>query len=471
MNSKAASFIKNFSYTIASNLISLVVSTVVILIVPKLIGIDDYGYWQLYLFYISYVGFLHFGWNDGIYLRYGGKQYSELNEKLFFSQFYMLFFFQIFVAIILFTSARFIIKDDNKLFIIEMVACGLILLNTRYMLLYILQATNRIKDYSQIIIMDRLVYILLLLSFLAFGIRDYKLMIIADLIGKLVALIYSIYCCKNIIFLKISSFFLSFSETKENINVGIKLMFSNMASILIIGVVRFGIEQNWDVETFGKLALTLSISNLMMLFINAVGIILFPILRRTDVGKLSNIYCVMRDVLMVMLLGVLIINFPLKFVMTAWLPEYSDSLIYMTLVFPMFIYEGKMALLINTFLKTMRKEKQMLRINIISLMLSILVTILTSLVFKNLDLAILSIVMILAFRCVLAEIFISKLLGISLTKDILLEIMLTLIFVLAGWFINSWIAVLIYTFAYLIYLIIKRNDISITMKNFKLLMK
>lgn len=157
--------------------------------------------------------------------------------------------------------------------------------------------------------------------------------------------------------------------------------------------------------------------------------------------------------------------------MTAWLPEYSDSLIYMTLVFPMFIYEGKMALLINTFLKTMRKEKQMLRINIISLMLSILVTILTSLVFKNLDLAILSIVMILAFRCVLAEIFISKLLGISLTKDILLEIMLTLIFVLAGWFINSWIAVLIYTFAYLIYLIIKRNDISITMKNFKLLMK
>ena len=47
-------------------------------------------------------------------------------------------------------------------------------------------------------------------------------------------------------------------------------MFANIASMLIIGVVRFGIERSWDVETFGKVSLTLSASNLMMLFINAV---------------------------------------------------------------------------------------------------------------------------------------------------------------------------------------------------------
>lgn len=47
---------------------------------------EEYGYCQLHLFYSSYVGFLHFGWNDGIYLRYGGKNYIELDKKLFFFQ-------------------------------------------------------------------------------------------------------------------------------------------------------------------------------------------------------------------------------------------------------------------------------------------------------------------------------------------------------------------------------------------------
>ncbi len=41
-----------------------------------------------------------------------------------------------------------------------------------------------------------------------------------------------------------------------------------------------------------------------------------------------------------------------------WLPEYADSLQYMGILFPIVIYEGRMSLLINTYLKTIRKEKQ-----------------------------------------------------------------------------------------------------------------
>ncbi len=92
MNSKAIKIIRNFTYSFTSSLVSMIISSLVILIVPKLIGIKEYGYWQLYLFYSSYVGFLHLGWNDGIYLRYGGKKYDELDKRLFFSQFYMLLY-------------------------------------------------------------------------------------------------------------------------------------------------------------------------------------------------------------------------------------------------------------------------------------------------------------------------------------------------------------------------------------------
>ncbi|MBV1817953.1 hypothetical protein [Clostridium cochlearium] len=471
MNSKAVNFIKNFSYTLTSNLVSMLVSTLIILIVPKLIGVKEYGYWQLYLFYSSYVGFLHFGWNDGIYLRYGGKEYKELDKRLFFSQFYMLVISQLIIAAIISSFSFFIITDENRIFIFQMIALCLLFTNVRFMLLYILQCTNRIKEYAQITMIGRILYCSLIIVFLVVGVREYKLMIAADLIGRLISLSYASYSCRDIVFNKMSLFYFSFKEAFLNISVGIKLMFSNIASMLIIGNVRFGIERSWDVGTFGKVSLTLSISNLMMLFINAVGIIMFPILRRTDEKKLSNIYVTMRDFLMVILLGVLIAYYPLKVVLSAWLPKYSDSLMYMALVFPMCVFEGKMALLINTYLKTLRKEKLMLKINLISLGLSIIITFINTVLFKNLNLAIASIVVLLAFRCVLAEMFLSKILKISLCKDITIELTMTLIFILTGWFINSWLGVLLYAVAYIIYLAIKRKDITNTIKNIKLLMK
>lgn len=471
MNSKTISFIKNFSYTLSSNLISLIVSSLVVLIVPKLIGVEEYGFWQLYLFYSSYVGFMHFGWNDGIYLRYGGREYENLDKKLFFSQFVSLFISQLVIAVIIFVTSHFIADDGDRVFILQMVAITLVIMNTRTMLLFILQGTNRIKSYAQITMMDRIIYIILIVSLLLFGVREYKLMIVADIVGKFSSLLYGMYCCKDIVFQKISVFYLSLNETIENIRVGIKLMFANIASTLIIGVVRFGIERSWDVATFGKVSLTLSISKFAMLFINAVGIIMFPILRRTNEKKLPSIYGIMRDFLMVGSLGVLLFYYPFKIILSAWLTEYAESLMYMALLFPMFIYEGKMALLINTYLKTLRKEKVMLNINLISLALSLGMTLITTQLYRNLNLAVISIVLLLAFRAILAEVFLSKLLKISLVKDIVLELVLTLIFILSGWFIDSWYTVFVYGLGYIVYLIIKKKDITSTMYKLKVLLK
>jgi len=244
-------------------------------------------------------------------------------------------------------------------------------------------------------------------------------------------------------------------------------MFSNIASMFIVGVVRFGIERTWDVVTFGKVSLTLSISNLMITLINAVGIIMFPILRRTNQDNLPNIYLSMRTILMVVLLGLLIVYYPLKEILQIWLPQYADSLIYMALLFPMCVYEGKMALLINTYLKTLRKEKLMLTINVVSVLLSILLTTLMTLIFENLLLTILSIVVLLAFRSALAEVFISRILKVSVYKDTLLEMLMSTLFILISWFLNSWIGIVLYLCIYGVYLLVKRREIIGTFNKVK----
>lgn len=92
--------LKNISYTLSSNLLTFMVSVIVTLLLPKVLGITSYSYYQLYLFYVSYVGFLHFGWCDGIYLRYGGYDYNQLDKPTFRGQFYSFLFFQIIMSLI-----------------------------------------------------------------------------------------------------------------------------------------------------------------------------------------------------------------------------------------------------------------------------------------------------------------------------------------------------------------------------------
>ena len=75
--------LKNIVYSFSANLISLLISVFMVMIVPKYLSMEDYGLWQLFLFYFSYLGFLHFGWEDGIYLRYAGKNYNELDSRTF----------------------------------------------------------------------------------------------------------------------------------------------------------------------------------------------------------------------------------------------------------------------------------------------------------------------------------------------------------------------------------------------------
>jgi O-antigen/teichoic acid export membrane protein len=471
LGEKALNFLRNFSFTLTSNLIVMIVSALVVFIVPKLIGVEEYGYWQLFLFYSSFVPFLQFGWNDGIYLRYGGKEYSELDKGLFFSQFILLVISQLLIAVCLYFYSNYFILDSNKILIFQFTAFYLFLVNVRYMLLFILQGTNRIQEYAKITISDKILYCLLLIVFLVYGVRDYKLLIAADLVGKIISLSYAIYCCRDIVFRKLSTFYFSFKEIFYNISVGIKLMFSNTVSMLSIGVVRLGIERTWDVSTFGKVSLTLNISNFVMIFISAVGTVLFPVLRRVDAKELPSIYQNMRTLLMVILLGILIVYHPIKMVFLAWLPKYEDSLIYMALVFPMCVYEGKMSLLVNTYLKTLRKEKVMLIINLILLVLSVLITIITTQVSKSLNLTILSIVILLAFRSIIAEIYLSKILGIIIYKDIAIEIIMTLIFILVGWFVKSWVSVTLYPLTYIFYMVIKRKEFFSTIKTVKLLMR
>ena len=228
------------------------------------------------------------------------------------------------------------------------------------------------------------------------------------------------------------------------------------------------IENQWDIETFGKISLTISISNLLMVFIRAVAMVMFPTLRRINKDKLAAVYSTMRLGIMLPLLGMLIVYYPLKVVMSIWLPQYAESLKYMALLFPMCIFESKMSMLIETYLKTIRMEGWLLKINLITVSLSGVLAFITSHVLHNLTLAVLSIVILLAFRCVIAETVLSKKMNLDVKKLICLELVLVAVFIFASWYIDGIAGELVYLAFYLAYLFLQRHEIK---KNLKMVKK
>ena len=471
MNTKLRNILENITYTFTANILTMLISIIMTLILPKFLGVTDYSYYQLYIFFISYVGFFHFGWIDGIYLKIGGMEYNDLEKSNYVTQFWMLNLLEIIIAAIISIFALFTIKNIDKSFVlISTSVCGVITILRTY-LLFILQSTNRIKEYAKYTRVDRFIYFALVIVFLFLGFKNYKIILYIDIFSKLVALVLCANKMKDIVFGKLNISKNTLLEIFENIGIGIKLMLANIASTLIIGVVRFGIQKNWDIETFGKISLTLNISNLLMTFINAVAVIMFPLLRREEESNLPKIYVILRNTLMIFLYMMLIFYYPIKLILSTWLPQYADSLRYMALLFPICIYESKMSMLINTYLKSFRKEKSMLIINTISLILSLILTILSVFILNNLTWAILSIVFLLGFRCVIGELVLTKIMNILIYKDIILETVLTAIFIISSWFINNMFCSIIYTCFYLIYVFIKRKDIKRTILLFKKILR
>ena len=53
----------------ASNVVKLLAGALVAFVLPKLIGVSDYGYFKTFTLYATYVGLFHLGICDGIYLK------------------------------------------------------------------------------------------------------------------------------------------------------------------------------------------------------------------------------------------------------------------------------------------------------------------------------------------------------------------------------------------------------------------
>ena len=449
-----------FSYALAANVARSMVLLLTTFIIPKYFGtdIEQYGMQQIFVFYIGYVGICHLGLCDGLYLREGGTVYSELDNSKYSMQFRILFALLLSEAIVILLGFRLLGKYQY-FFIVLFISINLIIQNLCTYCDYILQATGEIRNFALAHIGGNILYSFLIIFLFVLNIINYKYLIVTYTISQFFILGIDVFKCRDIIFAAPCEISQGIREALTNIFVGFQLLVANIAANLINGVVRFGIQQNWSVAVYGQISLTISVSNVLLLFISAVSMVLYPILRRVENDKYDEIYKKLRNLLMVFLFGGMLFYYPFMCLVTAWLPQYIIGLQYMALLIPICCYSAKMSMLILTYMKVLRLERKILLVNIVTVIISMLSSILTCFMLKNLTIAMLSMVLNQMFRCIFAEWILSRYVQYKPNKDIVIEAIMVTIFIYCSWSIRGVTGTVLYGLAYVIYILLYKKEL------------
>ena len=163
---------------------------------------------------------------------------------------------------------------------------------------------------------------------------------------------------------------------------------------------------------------------------------------------------------MIVLFALLLCYYPVQWILSKWLPAYSESFKYMSILFPMCIFESKMALLVNTYMKAMRKEKQLMLANVMTVGLSLLLSLIGVYWIGSVELTMVFIVVLFAVRCLLCEQMLSRVLNINFWKDAAVELFMCVVFMATSTLLGPGISIPVYIVVYVVYLAYKKAGLQ-----------
>lgn len=431
--------------------VGLLASVITTLLLPKALGVEPYGYWQLFLFYSSYVGFFQFGLNDGIYLLLGGQTRAEVNKADIKAQYCVGLSVQLTIALVIVVASFVLPFSGERQFVLIATAAYLIIYNSSGFFGYLFQSLNETKLYSFSCILSRISFVAPVVFVVALKVDDFRVYIILQLIAQVISLGFCVWNSRIFLVSKKMSVRSAVALSVRSVRVGVKLMLANIASMLILGIFRFAVDFHWGIGQFAEISLSLSLTNFVLAFISQVSMVLFPALRSTESSEQAAVYSSLKSILLAFLPISLVVCWPMVWILSAWLPEYGEGLRYLGLLIPICVFDGQMSLLGTTYLKVLRGEKQLLLVNLLAVATSAVCVAIGVFCFGSLEMAIIGVVFAIGLRSVVAE---KKVAGELMVKSdgmLVAELALVVAFVLSAVFLSEMQSFVVIIILYTIY--------------------
>lgn len=364
--------VKNIISVTLSNILKLISSILIGFVIPKILGVTDYGYYKIFILYMTYVGLFHFGFIDGIYLKFGGVEYDKLDKLSFRYYFRFLLQLECVIAILGFAITLIFVEGEKK-FIFLMLFINLISVNTVTFFQFVSQITSRFKEYSSRIIILSFANILIVCLLYFFSLESYKIYIILIVLMNFILLFWYIYSYRDIVFGARTKFIEEKNEIYHFFKNGGILLLANLSTTLVLTVNKQIVEIFFSVDDFAIYSFAYSMLAIITVVVTAVSVVLYPTFKRIELQKLISKYSDLNRIIIFIVMIGLIGYFPLEYLIPRFLPEYTDSIIIFRIALPGLFFSSTISAIKHNYFKVLNKNNFYFYISFLVILLNIVI--------------------------------------------------------------------------------------------------
>lgn len=307
-----------------ANVINLIINLFTGFVLPKLLSVESYANIRLFQLYITYIGILHLGFADGMYLKYGGKNIKEIDNKEILSEFKTFKIFQFIVTIIA-LLVSILLKNYMLIF------CSIVILpiNVGNYLRNLYQAIGEFKKYSTFTnINTLLIFMINLILLLIVRTDNYYMYIVAYIV------VYFVYW---IIIERENGKIFKKEKTKsnrkyliENVKSGVFLMIGNFCNVIFTSIDRLFVQNLLGTIKFAFYSFAVSVENLMNVFVTPISTVMYNYLcNNKEKEKVISI----KKIILIFAAFIVSVVFGAKFAINLWIEKYNEAITVMIILF------------------------------------------------------------------------------------------------------------------------------------------
>ncbi len=369
-------------YSLGNGLL-LLFGFIQLLIIPKYLSVEGYGYWQLFMLYAGYLGLLHLGFINGIHIKWAGKGLVQVGSEIKIA-FRFLLLEQLILIIPLGLLLYFLLQPPFQ-WIGLMISIYAFIMNVANFFMWTSMAIRKFRLLTTVNVSRGLVFLLLIILLFVSGYLDYHRVIFAFLTASLLALLALAFWFRKYFWGEMPTISSLWAYGRENINIGIFVLLGNFVVVLFLTIDRLMVSSFFAIEQFAIYAFALMVAMIAYTFVRAVFQVFFPYLSGAAPELRTRAYQLGKPAIILSWAVGLALYFPLTKLVEFYLPHYVSSLPIMQLLLCTVGFGSLIQVLHVSYYMVYRKQREYFFWGVTALALSAILNLLAIKVWGTLE--------------------------------------------------------------------------------------
>lgn len=457
----------DFAKTGVKKVLSALITQAVILglsfitgfVMPKYMGPEKFGYWQIYIFYINFLNLFGLGFNDGFALFYGGFKFEDLPFKRVRSGMRVFYLYLLGVTAALLSVAPLFGAGPKKNIYITL-ALNVPLACLTFFVMTVFLSVNKTAVYNGLNFLMKALATVFFVALLLSGLTRPEIMMGAETAARIIVTLICLVIGRRFLFGRDVDYRLGVKEFSEKTRNGVHIMLGIIASTFIPVAGRLVVEHTHPIAEYGLYSFATSLLTIVITFTNTAGVVIFPVLKTLPEKHLPALYPKLSYICGNLIYVAFFVYVPFVILIRRFMPEYIPIFSYMHVLLSMCLPLGKVHLLIIPYFKALRHERAFLLLNTLGVAVMLASTLAAELVFNSVFAISVAMAITMFLWFAAAEAYIVKKMGKTWDiKTLLQDILFVAVFILSAGFGSLKMFLLIYGALFVLHFILNCKNL------------